>query len=52
MLVAAFHLSNPFSPWIGQHEMNVYIKKLETIAIARQNLQAPEEMLKPGRLWK
>ena len=52
MLSSLFRLSNPFAPWIGEHDMRLYIKKLETIAIARQNMQAKNDMLKPGGLSK
>jgi hypothetical protein len=50
MLVAALHLTNPFSPWVSHHNMKLYIKKLETIAIARQNLPR-ERPPTPGQLW-
>lgn len=51
MLSALIRLNNPFSPWISEHSMDLYIKKLELIAISRQHMPR-ENPQKAGQLWR
>jgi len=37
-LLALFRLKNPIGPWIGAHDMTIYIDKLESYAKARNSI--------------
>ena len=37
-LFAIFRLKNPIGPWIGAHDMTLYIEKLESYAKARNSV--------------